>query len=48
MLMQLHANRQDNERTYTKNIRQWLEANAGRPRVAPRGVVDASGIPSLR
>jgi hypothetical protein len=48
MLMQLHANRQDNERTYTKNIRQWLEANAGRPRVARRGVVDASGIPSLR
>jgi hypothetical protein len=25
-----HANRQDNERTYTKNIRQWLESNAGR------------------
>jgi len=31
MLMLLHANRQDNERTYAKNIRQWLKANGARP-----------------
>jgi hypothetical protein len=48
LLMQLHANRQDNERTYAKNIRQWLEANGGRPRVARRAVVDTRGTPSLR
>ncbi|MBW3564270.1 MAG: hypothetical protein KY459_06060, partial [Acidobacteria bacterium] len=27
MLMQLHANRQDDERAYVKHIRDWLEAN---------------------
>lgn len=48
MLMLLHANRQDNERTYTKNIRQWLEANGGRPRVQRRAIVDSGGLPSLR
>jgi hypothetical protein len=48
MLMLLHATRQDNERTYTKNIRQWLEANDGRPRVQRRAIVDAGGTPSLR
>jgi hypothetical protein len=48
LLMQLHANRHDNERTYAKNIRQWLEANGGRPRVARRAVVDTRGIASLR
>jgi hypothetical protein len=26
MPMQLHANRQDNKRTYTKHIREWLES----------------------
>jgi hypothetical protein len=48
LLMQLHANRQDNERAYAKNIRQWLEANGGRPRVVRRAVVDTRGVPSLR
>lgn len=46
--MRLRANRQSNERAYTKTIRQWLEANAGRPRVARRAVVDLDGVPSLR
>jgi hypothetical protein len=44
MLMLLHANRQD-ERAYTKNIRQWLEANGGRPRVARRAIADSGGPP---
>ena len=48
MLMLLHANRQDNERTYAKNIRQWLKANGGRPRGTRRDIVDADGVPSLR
>ena len=29
MLMQLHANRRDETRTYTTDIRAWLEANQG-------------------
>ena len=32
LLMQLHANRQDDERAHTTAIRAWLEANHGRPR----------------
>jgi hypothetical protein len=48
MLMQLHANRQDDERAYAKHIRQWLELNQGRPSVPRRAIVDASGLPSLR
>lgn len=48
MLMVLRANRQDNVRTYTKNIRQWLEANDGRPRTTRRAVVDSGGHSSLR
>lgn len=48
MLMQLHANGQDNERSYAKHIRQWLEANGGRPRVGRRAIVDAARAPSLR
>lgn len=48
MLMQLHANRQDNERSYTKHILQWLEVSGGRPRVSRRAVVDAGRSPSLR
>ncbi len=31
MLMQLHANRQDDERAYVRHIREILEANQGRP-----------------
>jgi hypothetical protein len=48
MLMQLRANRQDDERTYAKHIRQWLEINRGRPSVARRAIVDAGGLTSLR
>jgi hypothetical protein len=48
MLMQLHANRQDDERAYAKHIRQWLESNNGRPAVLRRAVVDAGGVASLR
>ena len=38
MLMQLHANRQDDERSYAKHIRQWLEVNRGRPSVPRRAI----------
>ena len=48
MLMQLHANRQDDELAYAKHIRQWLELNQGRPSVPRRAIIDASGVPSLR
>jgi len=48
MLMQLHANRQDDERAYAKHIRQWLEVNRGRPSVARRAIVDPGGSASLR
>ena len=48
MLMQLHANRQDNERTYVKHIRDWLQSSQGRPCVARRTIVDAGRVPSLR
>jgi hypothetical protein len=48
LLMQLHANRQDDDRAYTTAIRAWLEANHGRPRVVRRAVTDRRGQPSLR
>jgi hypothetical protein len=48
LLMQLHANRQDAVLAYAKSIREWLEANGGRPRVARRAVTDPSGLSSLR
>jgi Transposase, Mutator family len=48
LLMQLHANRQDDVLAYAKSIRAWLEANGGRPRVARRAVTDPAGLPSLR
>jgi len=48
LLMQLHANRQDEARVYTKDIRAWLEANGGRPPVGRREVKDRRGQPSLR
>ncbi len=48
MLMQLHANRQDNERTYVKHIRDWLQSSQGRPSVARRTIADAGRVPSLR
>ena len=34
MLMQLHANHQDDVNAYTRHIRQRLEANQGRPSLA--------------
>jgi hypothetical protein len=48
MLMQLHANHQDDESDYIRLIRESLEANQGRPSVVRRAVVDVSGIASLR
>ncbi len=48
MLMQLHANRQDDENTYVRHIRDRLEANHGRPSIARRAVVDSAGAASLR
>lgn len=48
LLIQLHANRQDDERTYAKDIRAWLEANRGRPPVDRRAVNDTRDRPSLR
>ncbi|HVC06608.1 MAG TPA: hypothetical protein VND98_03350 [Solirubrobacterales bacterium] len=48
MLMQLHANRQDDERAYVRHIRDWLESNQGRPSIARRAIVDVGGHPSLR
>ena len=48
LLMQLHANRQDDPLVYAKDIRAWLEANGGRPRIRRRAVADHAGEPSLR
>jgi hypothetical protein len=46
--MQLHANRQDDPLAYASDIRGWLEANRGRPRVRRRAVTDPADRPSLR
>jgi hypothetical protein len=46
MLMQLHANRQDDVHAYVR-IRAFLEANQGRPSLARRAVTDSRGA-SLR
>ena len=48
VLMQLHANRQDDEHVYAKDFCVWLEANHGRPRIARRAVTERRGQPSLR
>lgn len=48
LLMQLHANRQDQPLAYAKDIRAWLEANEGRPRLPRRAITDPAGQPSLR
>ena len=48
MLMQLHANGQDDIHTYTHLIRAWLESNAGRPGVDRRSIVDPKSSASLR
>ncbi|HSB21637.1 MAG TPA: hypothetical protein VLE94_00875 [Burkholderiaceae bacterium] len=47
LLMQLHANRNDDVNAYVRHIRQCLEANQGRPSIARRAVADADGA-SLR
>lgn len=48
LLMQLRANRQDDPLAYAKDIRAWLEANGGRPRLPRRTVTDRTRQPSLR
>ena len=48
MLMQLHANRQDDENAYVRHIRHGIEANQGHPSVARRAVVDIGRAASLR
>jgi hypothetical protein len=48
MLMQLHINGEDDVQAYSKTIRQWLEANGGRPQGDRRGIADPTGSPSLR
>jgi hypothetical protein len=48
MLMQLHANRHDDEHVYTDLIRVELESNYGRPRNGRRAIADARRVPSLR
>jgi hypothetical protein len=48
MLMQLHANHQDDVNAYTLLIRAAPEANHGRPSIARRAVVDVGVHPSLR
>jgi hypothetical protein len=48
LLMQLHANRQDDPLAYARDIRVWLEASGGRPRVPRRAVTDPAGRSSLR
>jgi hypothetical protein len=48
MLMQLHANRQDDINGYVRHIRACLEANQGRPSITRRAVADVGGIASLR
>ncbi len=48
MLMQLHANRQDDDNAYVTHIRECLEANQGRPSIARRAIVDAGRRASLR
>ncbi len=48
LLMQMHANRQNDEHAYVRHIRDCLEANHGRPSITRRTVVDVRGTPSLR
>ena len=48
MLMQLHANRQDDQNACVRHIRDCLEANTGRPSITRRAIVDAGRPASLR
>ena len=47
MLMQLHANRQDDQHAYVRNIRDCLEANHGRPSIGRRVIIDTGRAGSL-
>ena len=40
MLMQLHANRQDDQHAYVRYIRDCLEANHSRPSIGRRVIID--------
>ncbi len=48
ILMQPHANRQDDEQANTQLIRLWLESNQGRPSNGRRVIIAAGRVPSLR
>jgi hypothetical protein len=48
MLMQLHANRQDDVNVYIRHIRESLQPNHGRPSIGRRAIADVDGIASLR
>jgi len=48
MLMQLHANRQDDVNVYIRHIRESLEPNHGRPSIGRRAIADVDGVVSLR
>lgn len=48
MLMQLHANHQDDIHAYVRHIRASLEANQGRPSITRRAIADPGGHMSLR
>ena len=48
LLMLLHVNRKDDEQTYAKDIRAWLEVNHGHPGVDRRAVKDTRERPALR
>jgi hypothetical protein len=48
MLIQLHANRQDDLSAYVRRIRDCLEANQGRPSIGRRAIVDSGASVSLR
>ena len=48
MLLQLHANGDDDVQRFAVTIRRWLEANGGRPTANRRAIADPLGSPSLR
>jgi hypothetical protein len=48
LLMQLHINGDDDVQTYSTTIRNWLQANGGRPTQQRRAIADPLGMPSLR
>ncbi|MDQ2761500.1 MAG: hypothetical protein M3Y17_14040, partial [Actinomycetota bacterium] len=48
LLFQLEANGHADERTYAKNIRDWLEPTDGRPATPRRALADPTAQPSMR